>query len=63
MGQQTFLGVFRKNVANFVLATCSEDPMEAFSAIHALDGESVNVVTVGVLRWFLAMANHVDYRG
>ena len=55
--------MFRENIANVVLAACSEDLTEAFGTIHALDGESINVITVGILWWFLAMANQVDYWG
>jgi len=55
--------MFSEDVANVVFAIFPEDLNEALGSVHAFRREAINIIAVGVLGRFLAMANHIDDRG
>jgi hypothetical protein len=57
---RTFLGVFGEDVANVVFAIFTKDLNEALSSIQAFRREAINIIAVGVLGRFLAVANHIN---
>lgn len=56
----TFFGFFGDDIADVVLAACSEDLSEPLRSFKALSGESVSVLSVSIFGWFLPVTDHVD---